>query len=106
MVSEIQRECIFSETVSIGLCDLTYSVPNPVKPQSLDESFIRCHGRLGHLGDCEWRTEAENRMHRERDHDGAVLSSSDVDIRRKDWKQLEEDIVAKLEDSIFLFGKH
>ena len=28
MVSEIQRECIFSETVSIGLCDLTYSVPN------------------------------------------------------------------------------
>lgn len=44
--------------------------------------------------------------HRERDHDGAVLSSSDVDIRRKDWKQLEEDTVAKREDSILLFDKH
>ena len=55
-----------------GLCDFTYSVPNPVKPQSLDESFIRCHGRLGHLGDCEWRTEADHRVHRERNHDGTV----------------------------------
>ena len=35
LVSEIQRECIFSETVSIGLCDLTYSVPNPVKPSAV-----------------------------------------------------------------------
>ena len=106
MVSEIQRECIFSETVSIGLCDLTYSVPNPVKPSAVDESFIRCHGRLGHLGDSERRAETDHRVHRERDHDGAVLSSSDVDIRRKDWKQLEEDTVAKREDSILLFGKH
>ena len=31
----------------------TYSVPNPVKPSAVDESFIRCHGWLGHLGDCE-----------------------------------------------------
>ena len=52
--------------------DLTCSVPNPVKPEPVDESFIRCHGWLGHLGDCEWRTEADNRVHRERDHDGAV----------------------------------
>ena len=106
MVSEIQGKRVLSEVVFLSFCDLTYSVPNPVKPQSLDESFIRCHGRLGHLGYCEWRTEADNRVHRERDHDGAVLSSSDVDIRRKDWKQLEEDTVAKREDSILLFGKH
>ena len=40
MVSEVQGECVLSETVLLGLCDFTYSVPNPVKPQSLDESFI------------------------------------------------------------------
>ena len=80
---KFKGECVLSETVLPGLCDFTYSVPNPVKPQSLDESFIRCHGWLGHLGDCEWRTEADHRVHRERDHDGAVFSSSDVDVRRK-----------------------
>lgn len=62
--------------------------------------------RLGHLGDSERRTEADNGVHRERDHNGAVFSSSDVDIRRKDWKQLEEDPMAKREDSILLFDKH
>ena len=54
MVSEVQGECVFSETVLPGLCDFTYSVPNPVKPSDVDESFIRCYGRLGNLGDCEW----------------------------------------------------
>ena len=93
MVSKVQGGCVLSETVLPGLCDFTYSVPNPVKPQSLDESFIRCHGWLGHLGDCEWRTEADHRVHRERNYDGAVFSSSDVDIRREDWKRLEEDTV-------------
>lgn len=91
MVSEVQGECVLSETVLPGLCDFTYSVPNPVKPQSLDESFIRCHGWLGHLGDCEWRTEADHRVHRERDHDGTVFSCSDVDVRRKignGWKKI------------------
>ena len=58
----------------------TYSVPNPVKPQSLDESFIRCHGWLGHLGDRERRTEVDHRVYRERNHDGAVFSSSGMDI--------------------------
>ena len=72
----------------------------------MDESFIRCHGWLGHLGDCEWRTEADHRVHRERNHDGAVFSSSDVDIRRKDRKRLEEDIVAKRKDSVRLLDKH
>ena len=93
MVSEIQRECILSEVVFLSFCDLTYSVPNPVKLSAVDESFIRCHGRLGHLGDSEWRTEANNRVHRERNYDGAVFSSSDVDIRRKDGERLEEDTV-------------
>ena len=106
MVSEVQGECVLSEVVFLSFCDLTYSVPNPVKPSAVDESFIRCHGRLGHLGDSERRTEADHRVHRECDHDGAVLSSSDVDVRRKDRKRLEEDPVAKREDSIYLFDKH
>ena len=50
---------------------------------------------MEHLGDSERRTEADNRVHRERDHDGAVFSSSGVDIRREDRKRREEDTVAK-----------
>ncbi len=50
--------------------------------------------------------QANNGVHRERNHDGTVFSGSDVDIRRKDRKRLEEDPVAKLEDSILLFDKH
>ena len=95
MVSEVQGECVLSETVLSGLCDFTYSVPNTVKPQSLDESFIRCYGWLEHLGDCEWRTEADHRVNRERNHDGAVFSSSDVDVRREGGSRLEEETVAK-----------
>ena len=72
MVSEIQRERVLPEVVFLSLCDLTYSVPNPVKPSAMDESFIRCHGRLGHLGDSERRTETDHQVHRERNHDGAV----------------------------------
>lgn len=106
MVSEVQGECVLSETVLSGLCDFTYSVPNSVKPQSLDESFIRCHGWLGHLGDCEWRTEADHRVHRERNHDDTFFSGSALDIRRKDGEMLEEDPVAKRKDSIYLFDKH
>ena len=93
MVSEIQGECVLSETVLPGLCDFTYSVPNSVKPQSLNESFIRCHGWLGHLGDRERQAETDHRVYRERNYDGAVFSSSDVDVRREDRKQLEEDTV-------------
>ena len=92
-VSEIHRERVLSKTFLPGLCDFTYSVLNPVKPSAVDESFIRCHGWLGHLGDCEWRTEADHRVHRERNYDGAVFSCSDVDVRRKDRKRLEEDTV-------------
>lgn len=40
VVSEIQRECVFSEVVFLIFCDLTYSVSNPVKPEPLDVSFI------------------------------------------------------------------
>ena len=93
MVSEIQGECVLSEVVFLVFCDLTYSVPNPVKPSAVDESFIRCHGWLGHLGDCEWRTETDHRVHRERNHDDAFFSGSDVDIRKEDRKWLEEDTV-------------
>lgn len=92
LVSEIQRERVLSEVVFLSFCDLTYSVPNPVKPQSLDESFIRCHGWLGHLGDREWRTEADHRVHRECDHDGAVFSNGAVDISGESGR-LEEDTV-------------
>ena len=70
------------------------------------KSFVRCHGRLGHLGDRERRTEADHRVHRECNHDGAVLSSSDVDVRREDRKRLEEDTVAKRKDSVHLLDKH
>ena len=80
MVSEVQGECVLSETVLLGLCDFTYSVPNLVKPSAVDESFIRCHGWLGHLGDSEWRTEDDNGVHRERDHDAAVHQYSYVDV--------------------------
>ena len=41
-----------------------------------------------------WETvNGEHGVHREHDHDGAVFSSSDVDVRREDWKRLEEDTV-------------
>ena len=53
LVSEVQRERVLSETFFLIFSDLTCSVPNPVKPEPVDESFIRCHGWLGHLGDCE-----------------------------------------------------
>ena len=59
----------------------------------MDESVIQGYGWLGHLGDCEWRTEADHRVHRERNYDGAVFSSSDVDVWKEDRKQLEEDTV-------------
>ena len=95
LVSEIQRERVLSENVLVGFCDFTCSVPNFVKPSAVDESFIRCHGRLGHLGNCERREAADNRVHRERNHDGAVFSSSGVDVSGKGGQWLEEDIVAK-----------
>ena len=106
MVSEIQGECVLSETILPGLCDFTYSVPNPVKPELVDEPIVRRYGRMGHLGDSERRAEADHRVHRERNHDGAFFSSGDVDIRREDWKQLEEDPMAKREDSVHLLNKH
>ena len=61
---------------------------------------------MGHLGDDERRAEADNRMHRERNHDGTVLSSSAVDIRREDRKRLEENTVAKRGDCVHLLDKH
>ena len=106
MVSEIQRERVLPEVIFLSFCDFTCSVPNPVKPEPVDESFIRCHGWLGHLGDSEWRTEADHRVYRERNHDGTVFSSSDVDIRREDRKRMEKDTVAKRKDGVHLLDKH
>ena len=40
MVSEIQRERVLSEVVFLIFCDLTYSVPNPVKPELVAEPVI------------------------------------------------------------------
>ena len=90
MVSEIQRERVLPKTILLGLCDFSYSVPHIAEPSAVDESFIRCHGWLGHLGDCEWRTEADHRVHRERNYDGAVFSCSDVDISGESGQKLEE----------------
>ena len=106
MVSEIQRERVLPETILPGLCDFSYSVPHIAEPSAVDESFIRCHGWLGHLGDCEWRTEADHRVHREPDHDGAVQFGSDVDISGESGQKLEEDTVVQRKDSICFFGKH
>ena len=69
----------------------------------MDESVVQCHGRMEYLGDRERRAETNYRVHRECNHDGPVFSNSGVDVRREDWKQLEEDTVAKREDSVWLF---
>ena len=106
MVSEIQRKCILSEAVPIGLCDINDFVSNITESESVAESFIRCHGWLGHLGDRERRAETDHLVYRERNHDGTVFSSSGVDVRREDRKRLEEDTVAKRKDSIYLFCKY
>ena len=47
-----------------------------------------------------------DKIYRERNHDDAILSSSDVVIRRNDREQMEENPVAKRKDSIYLFSKH
>lgn len=60
MVAEIQKECVLSKAFLINVRDFTYPVPNSVKPQFVDESIERCHGRLGHMGDSKWRTEADH----------------------------------------------
>jgi len=93
MVREVQRKRVLSEIVSIGIRDFDDPVPNAVEPKFVVESAIQCLGRMGYLEDSEWRAGADNRGHRERHYDGAVHRCAYVDIRRKDRKQLEEDIV-------------
>ena len=72
MVSEVQRERVLSEAVFLSVCDFDDLIQNATEPELVDESFIRCHGWLGHLGDCERRETADHRVYRERDHDGTV----------------------------------
>lgn len=59
----------------------------------MDEPVVQCYGRMGYLGDRERRVETDYRVHRKCNHDGAVFSNSDVDVRREDWKRLEENTV-------------
>ena len=106
MVSEVQRERVLSEAVPIGIRDFDDLIQNATESKPVDESFIQCHGRMGYLGDREWRAETYNAVHRKCDYDDAIFSNGAVDIRREDWKQLEEDTMAKREDSIYLFDKH
>ena len=106
MVSEVQRERVLSEAVLTGFRDIDDLVPNAAESELVAKSFVKCYGWLGHLGDRERRAETDYRVHRERDHDCAVFGNSDVDVWREDWKQLEEDTMAKREDSIYLFDKH
>ena len=58
------------------------------------------------MGDRERGKTADKRVYRERNHDGAVHRYGYVDVSGKGGQWLEEDIVAKWQDSIYLFGKH
>ena len=53
MVSEVQRERVLSEAVLAGLCYFDDFVPNIIEPELVAEPIVRCHGRLGHLGNRE-----------------------------------------------------
>ena len=77
MVSEIQGECVLSEVVPTGVRDFDDLIQNIIESELVDKPIVRRYGWLGHLGDSERRTDTDHRVHRERDHDGAVLSSSD-----------------------------
>ena len=46
----------------------------------LNRDFVRCNGRLGHLGNGERRKTADDRVHRECDPDDAVHRDGDVDV--------------------------
>ena len=93
MVSEVQREHVLPKVVFIDFRDFDDLVQNAVESEPVDESVVQCHGRMEYLGDRERRAEADHRVHRERDHDGAIFGGSDVDVRREDRKRLEEDTV-------------
>ena len=88
MVSEVQSERVLSETFFLSL------VTSLVLFRTLLNRNLWMNPLSDAMGgDCEWRTEADHRVHRERNHDDAFFSGSDVDIRRKDGERLEEDTV-------------
>ena len=60
LVSENQRECVLSEAVLTGFRDIDDLVPNATESEPVAKSSVKCHGRLGHLGDCERRAETYN----------------------------------------------
>ena len=53
MVSEVQRGRVLSEVVPAGFCDFDDIIQNATEPELVDEPIVRCHGRLGHLGNRE-----------------------------------------------------
>ena len=55
---------------AVASMHLTCSVPHLVELKPVDESFGWYHGRLGHLGDRERRTEVDHRVYREYDFNG------------------------------------
>lgn len=75
---------------------------NPLKAEYLIPIFIgellsegKMSVKVFKTNDSEWREATDNRVHRECDYDDAVHQHSNVDIRRKDSKWLEEDTMAK-----------
>lgn len=61
---------------------------------------------MGHLGDCEWKKTVNNRVYRKRSYDDSFHISTNVNISRKSIQPLEEYIIEKWKDCIYLFYKH
>lgn len=70
----------FLESYSCLFCHLDDPVPDAIESGLVDESFVRCNGRLGHLGNGERRKTADDRVHRECNPDDAVHRDGDVDV--------------------------
>ena len=70
----------FQKVILACFCHLDDPVPDAIESGFVDESFVRCNGRLGHLGNGERRKTADDRVHRECDPDDAVHRDGDVDV--------------------------
>lgn len=80
MVYCIQSILFFLKVILACSCHLNDPVPDAIESGLVDESFVRCNGRLGHLGNGERRKTADDRVHRECDPDDAVHRDGDVDV--------------------------
>lgn len=70
----------FRKLFLLVFVNLDDPVPDAIESGLVDESFVRCNGRLGHLGNGERRKTADDRVHRECDPDDAVHRDGDVDV--------------------------